>query len=138
MYNYNNTKHSTILMKPEDANKSNENKVWNMSLGQHFSEYPLPKFKVSDTVGISKYKSVFTQELFKVVKVIHSGSNVIELEDLEGEPIIGKFCEEELSGVEKILKRKKVRGTKMVLVKLLGYDNKYRSWMPENYKQIIV
>lgn len=59
------------------------------------------------------------------------GLNVCELEDLEGELITGKFYEEQLSSidkkddvykVEKILKRKKVRGNKMVLVKWLGYD----------------
>ena len=29
VYNYNNTEHNTILMKPKDINKSNENEVWN-------------------------------------------------------------------------------------------------------------
>ena len=63
-----------------------------------------------------------------------------EIGDLEGEQIIGKFYEEELSAVEekiddvyrveKILKRKKVKGKNMVLVKWLGYDNKHNSWIP--------
>ena len=34
--------------------------------------------------------------------------------------------------VEKILKRKKVRGKKMALVKWLGYDSKHNSWVPES------
>ena len=63
-----------------------------------------------------------------------------EIEDHEGEPIIGKFYEQELSAVnkkddvyevEKILKRKKVKGKNMVLVKWSGYDNKHNSWIPE-------
>ena len=66
-----------------------------------------------------------------------------EIEDLEGEPIIGKFYEEELNEnddvyrVEKILKRKKVGGEKMVLVKWLGYDSKHNSWIPESSIQDI-
>jgi hypothetical protein len=68
--------------------------------------------------------------------------NVYEVEDLEGEPVIGKFYEEELSGVdkkddvyrvEKVLKSKKVRGKKMVLIKWLGYN----SWIPESDLQNI-
>ena len=75
-------------------------------------------------VRISKYKSAFTkgyeanftEELFRVIKVIRGYPIVYEIEDLEGKPIIGKFYEEELSGVnklddvyrvEKILKRKR-------------------------------
>ena len=84
--------------------------------------------------------------LFKVVKVIRGNPNVYEIEDLEGEPIIGKFYEEELSAVnkkddvykvEKILKRKKVKGKKMALVKWLGDDDKHNSWIPESDIQII-
>lgn len=122
-------------MNPKDVNRSNENKVWNTLFGHNFSEYQLPKFKIGDTVRISKQKSTFTkgceanftEELFKVdlVKDVRGDPNVYELEYLEGEPITGKFCEEELSGVdkkddvykiEKILKRKTVRGKKMVQV----------------------
>ena len=70
---------------------------------------PIPKYKVSDTLRISKYKSTFTkgyevnftEELIKIVKIIRGDPNVYELEDLEGESIIGKFYEEELSAVDK-------------------------------------
>ena len=34
--------------------------------------------------------------------------------------------------VEKIVKRKKVKGKKMVLVKWLGYDSKHNLWVPES------
>ena len=58
-----------------------------------------------------------------------------EIEDHEGEAIIGKLYEE-LSAVdkkdntyrvEKILRRRSGMG----LVKWLGYDNKHNSWIPE-------
>ena len=123
VYNYNNTKHSTILMKPKDVNEKNEDQVWTTLYGHLYANASLPKFKVGDTVRISKYKSAFTEgyeanfteELFKVIKVIRGYPNVYEIEDLEGESIIGKFYEKELSAVdkkddvyrvEKILKRK--------------------------------
>ena len=65
-------------MKQKHVNKSNEDQVWNMLFSQHFLEYQSPKFKVGDTVRISKYKSVFTkgckanflEELFKAIKVM--------------------------------------------------------------------
>ena len=146
--NYNNTKHGSILMKSKDVNKTNENMVWITLYGSPMGNLPLPKFRIGDTVRVSKYKSVFakgyeanfTEEIFKVKKVLRGDPTIYELEDHEGEPIIGKFYEEELSSVnkkddtyriEKILKKKK----NMALVKWLGYDS--RSWVPlEDIKDI--
>ena len=34
--------------------------------------------------------------------------------------------------IEKILKRKKVKGKKMALFKWLGYDNRHKSWVLES------
>ena len=142
--NYNNTKHRSILTKPADVNKTNEDQVWVTLFGDAVGKFPLPKFRVGDTVQVSRYKSIFskgyeanfTEEIFKVKKVLRGDPNMYEIEDHEGEPIIGKFYEEELSRVdkqddvyreEKILKRKKG----MVLVEWLGYDSKHNSWIPE-------
>ena len=97
---------------------------------------------------MSRYKSVFgkgyeanfTKEIFKVSRVLRGDPNVYELENHEGEPIIGKFYEEELSAVkkmddtyrvEKVLRKK----NDMALVKWLGYDS--RSWVPlESIKDV--
>ena len=148
---YNNTKHTSIHIKPKDVNKTNENMVWVTLYGSLSGNLPLPEFRAGDTVRVSKYKSVkryeanFTEEIFKVRKVLRGDPTVYELEDHEGEPIIGKrnyplrrkeeyiIYEEELSAVtkkddtyriEKILRKKKG----MALVKWLGYDS--RSWVP--------
>ena len=107
--NYNNTKHSSILMKPADVNKSNKDQVWITLYGYPLGDLPLPKFRIGDTVRISKYKNIFTkgyeanftEEIFKIVKVFRGDPNMHEIEDLEGEPIIGKFYEQELSAVNK-------------------------------------
>ena len=56
MSNYNNSKHSTILMKPKDVSNKNEAYVWTTLYGHLLDESPLAKFKVDDTVRISKYK----------------------------------------------------------------------------------
>ena len=139
--NYNTTGHGSTLMKPSDVNSSNKDVVWVTLYGSALGELPLPKFRVGDTVRVSRYKSVFgkgyeanfTEEIFKVTRVLRGDPNVYELEDHEGEPIIGKFYEEELSAVEKkddtyrvekILRKK----NGMALVKWLGYDS--RSWVP--------
>ena len=107
--NYNNTKHSSILMKPKDVNKTNENIVWVTLYGHVMGDLPLPKFRIRDAVRVSKYKSIFTkgyeanftEEIFKISKVFRGDPNTYEIEDHEGESIIGKFYEEELSVVNK-------------------------------------
>ena len=58
--NYNNTKHGSILMKPVDVNKTNQDQVWTTLFCDAIGDLPLPKFKVGDTVRVSKYKSFFS------------------------------------------------------------------------------
>ena len=48
----------------------------------------ISKCKSAFTKG---YEANFTEELFKVIKVICGYPNVYEIEDLEGEPIIESF-----------------------------------------------
>ena len=147
--NYNGTKHGSTLMKPVDVNESNKDAVWVTLYGSALGALPLPKFRVGDTVRASRYKSVFgkgyeanfTEEIFKVTRVLRGDPNVYELEDHEGEPIVGKFYEEELSTVEKrdeTYRVEKVLRKKngMALVKWLGYDS--RSWVPlKDIKDVI-
>ena len=59
--NYNNTKHSSIHMKPKDVNKTNENIVWVTLYGHVLEGLQPPKFMVGDTVRVSKYKSIFAK-----------------------------------------------------------------------------
>ena len=128
-------------MKPKDVNKTNENIVWVTLYGHVMGELPLPKFRIGDTVRVSKYKSIFTkgyeanftEEIFKISKVFRGDPNMYEIKDHEGESIIRKFYEEELSvinkkddtyRIENVLRKK----NGMALVKCLGYDS--RSWIP--------
>ena len=97
---------------------------------------------MNDTVRVSKYKNIFdkgyesnfTEEIFKITKVFRGDPNMYELVDVDDEPIIGKFYEEELSAVNKtddvyrvenILRRRNGQA----LVKWAGYDSKHNSWV---------
>ena len=83
--------------------------MWVTLYGSPLGKLPLPKFRVEDTVRVSRYKSIFgkgyeanfTEEIFKVKRVLRGDPTVYELEDHEGQPIIGKFYEEELSAMNK-------------------------------------
>ena len=65
---------------------------------------------------------------------------------IAGEPIIGRFYEQELYSaegrepdfrIEKVLRRRTVKGKKMAFVKWLGYNDKFNSWIPaEDIKSI--
>ena len=95
---YNNTRHSTIKMTPIDVKDNtyiNTNKKINNKD---------PKFKVGDRVRISKYKNVFakgyvpnrSEEVFIVNKIKNTVPWTYEINDLNGEKIIGSFYKKEL------------------------------------------
>lgn len=143
---YNNTKHRTIKMRPVDVNKSNEmnllNTVYNYKIHLPFKNKN--KFRVGDSVRISKYKHIFeknytakwTCEIFKVKKFLSTDPVTYLLEDFNGDDIAGCFYEEEMQMVknpdvfliEKIVRRKNNK----VFVKWLGFDEKYNSWIHKN------
>ena len=95
---YNNKWHSTIKIKPKDVGDDN------------FTEYvdepneKSPKFKVDDRVRISKYKNVFakgytpnwSEEVFVVSKVKNTVPWTYEINDWNGEKVVGTFYEKEL------------------------------------------
>jgi len=99
------------------------------------------KFKVGDSVCVSKYKTIFekeytpnwTTEMFKIVKVQRTNLVTYLLEDYRGKSVAGAFYEHELHRatdldiylVEKILRRKDDK----VYVTWVGFDNSYNSWI---------
>ena len=62
------------------------------------------KFKVNDRVGITKYKDIFNEsytenwsrEIFIINSVLKTNPWTYRMKDLNGEKIIGSFCEKEL------------------------------------------
>ena len=94
---YNNTKHSTIKMKPIDV-KDNK-KVY---IGEHNEKDS--RFKVGDRVRISKFKNIFakgytpnwSKEIFIVDKINDTVPYTYNIKDLNDEEIIGSFYNREL------------------------------------------
>ena len=143
---YNNTIHRSIKCTPVQAKMPiNYQKVFNL-LYPPLDEPAKPVFKIGDVVRITKKKKKFekgflpnfTEELFEVVKVRDdTNPPTYKLEDLEGEAVNGTFYEQELQKsdqsvffIEKILKRRTVKGVKEVYVKWSGYTSRFNSWIP--------
>ena len=94
---YNNTKHSTIKMKPIDIGDNKR-----VYIDEHNEKNS--RFKVGDRVGISRYKNIFakgytpnwSKEIFIVDKINDTVPYTYELKDLDDEEIIGGFYDKEL------------------------------------------
>lgn len=135
---YNNRKHRTIGMKPNQVNRSNESRLLKTVFA---SQGPptLQRYLPGDVVRVSKNKAVFSRgyhpnwstELFKIRRVQPTRPITYLLQDTSGEPILGSFYTHELQRtdhpdvylIEKIIGRK---GDK-VRVKWLGFDKP--SWI---------
>ena len=104
---YNNTKHSTIKMKPidvrDDTTKSSSiarNK--RVYIDEHNEKDS--RFKVGDRVRISKFKNIFAKvytpnwsaEIFIADKINDTVPYTYNLKDLNDEEIIGSFYDREL------------------------------------------
>ena len=95
---YNNTKHSTIEMKPIDV-KDNNKRVYIDEYSQKRS-----RFKVGDRVRISKFKNIsakgytlnWSREIFIVNKINDTVPYTYNVKDLNEEEIIGSFYDREL------------------------------------------
>ena len=95
---YNNTKYSTIKMKPIDV-KDNNKRVY---IDEHNEKDS--RFKVRDRVRISKFKNIFAKgytsnwstEIFIVDKISDPVAYTYNLKDLNDEEIIGSFYDREL------------------------------------------
>ena len=95
---YNNTKHSTIKMKPKDVKDDNKR----VYIDEHNEKSA--RYNVGDRVRISKLKNIFAKgytpnwrkEIFVVNKIYNTVPYTYNLKDLNGEEIIGSFYHREL------------------------------------------
>ena len=103
---YNSTKHSTIKMKPIDVG-DNTTKLSSLESKRVYIDEHNEKdsrFKVGNRVRISKFKNIFakgytpnwSKEIFIVDKINDAVPYTYNLEDLNGEEIIGSFYDKEL------------------------------------------
>ena len=99
---YDNTYHRTIKMEPVDL-KSNTY----INSSKEINDKD-PKFKIGDTVRISKYKNIFTkghvlnwpEEVFVLKKFEQTMPWTYFIVDFNGEDIVGTFYKRELGKVE--------------------------------------
>ena len=147
---YNNTYHRTIKMKPADVNDKNEFKLWMRLYMPIFTKAPRSaRLKVGDRVRVSKLRRTFSrgyeegwsEEVFKIDKILHSAPTRYLLKDLLDEDITGSFYEEELQkvpkpdyginfNIDKVLQRRTRNKRKEVLVSWKGYPEKFNQWIP--------
>lgn len=143
---YNNSVHSSISIRPKDVTSDNEDKIWFNLYGYQKNGFPKSKsakikFAVGDLVRITKYKYKFdkgyeanwSNEAFKISKIVAAPKTIYYLKDLDGEDVTGSFLEDELQVIqekefepdqyviEKILKERRVNGVVEKLIKFVGY-----------------
>lgn len=161
MTSYNSTSHSRLKMTPHEAERpENDLQVKDM-LNQHYLSFfekrkkkKLAKFKLGDTVRVSKIKTPFfrsyknqsNEELFEIVEVRRNLPIIMyKLKSWERLDVIrGAFYESELTkininvfDIERVLKRRIRNGQEQALVKWEGYHKKFNSWIPaENVEDI--
>lgn len=144
---YNNRYHKSIGMAPNKVCKENQEDIW-LRLYPPTLERKKPKLDIDDYVRISKLRLPFAKgytpswsvEVYKVTNVKRTTPTVYEIEDLNGEEIVGTFYESELQKItkpdtykiEKILKRKRVRGKNSYFVKWIGYPESFNQWITES------
>ena len=150
MHAYNHSVHRVIRMKPVNVNKENAMLVWERLYGKDpRNKTTLKGIKKDDIVRISSVKGQFEQgylpnwsrEEFIVDEVNKKFlPNMVRLKDHHGELIEGGFYAKELQkvrrdkdddvyDVEKIIRQKKKDGEIWYLVKWLGYNNSFNSWV---------
>ena len=104
---YNNTKHSTIKMKPKDVkNDKTKSSAIARNKRVYIDEHneKSARYNVGDTARISKFKNIFAKgytpnwrrEIFIVNKINDTVPHTYNLKDLNDEEIIGNFYDREL------------------------------------------
>ena len=151
VWSYNHTYHRSIKMCPVDVTHDKEELVWQTLYGQDRKFTP-PKLAVGDYVRISKVKHMFrkgylpnwSQELYIIEMVLKHKPVRYVIKDEKGEVLKGSFYEPELQKVvkkdniyqvEAILDERKRQKQVEVLVKWVGYPDKFNSWI--NKKELI-
>lgn len=145
---YNNRKHKTIGMTPEQASEpQNELEVLLKFLPQKMTK-KRPRFTVGEQVRISRIRPIFenifqgnySYEVFTVHQILDTSPVTYKLSDYSGEVLDGSFYEAELEKtqvptyyeVEKILSTRTVGRKKQYLVKFYGWPDKFNEWLTED------
>lgn len=148
---YNNSKHSTTKMKPNEVTESNSKQLWWRIYKPRKSRLKRIKsflYRVGDEVRITYLKNIFsreydqnwTGEVFTIRRRYRLGGiPVYQLQDIELNPIRGVFYTEELQKIrvdpdhlwkiDKVLKTRKRKGKTEYLVSWLHWPPRFSSWV---------
>ena len=149
----NQTKCRITSLRPADVNEKNASAVWERVYGNYIrgegDNRKENRISRGDSVRISRAKPVFekgylpnfSDEIFTVEKVSRAAPNYYDLVDHKGEPIHGRFYNEELAKtredenttyrIERIIRKRRAPDKRMeYLVKFIGYPEHY--WIGEN------
>ena len=148
---YNKSFHRSIGMPPEDVNQENEDAVWErLQRVRPLGEVREFKFDIGDKVRISVLRKAFEREYdikWTVEHFIVADQFYKEdipkylLKDYNNVEISGSFYEDELQKVdvgpdtiyrvERVIRRRTVRGQRQAYVKWWGWGSQFNSWIPE-------
>jgi transposase InsO family protein len=146
---YNRSHHRSIGMAPIDVTSDKEDAI---ARRLYPPKPPLKyRYETGDRVRIVTYRHVFrkgylpnwSQEIFEICEKYPTYPVTYGLKDLAGEPIKGKFYEQEIQKVvktddvyeiEKVLKTRKRGGKIEYLVKWKGYPDKFNSWVTDVFR----
>jgi L-rhamnose mutarotase len=146
---YNNTKHGSTSMAPNNVTQANEKKVRAKLFPKikKLKEHSTPVFKVGDTVRITRKKGMFEKgyemnwswEVFKISEVKSDTYPITYgVSSYKGDEILGSFYKSELQlvdksdniwPIEKIVRSRKRQGQTEYFVKFLGYPDEANSWI---------
>ena len=155
---YNNSVHSSIKIAPSAVNESNEAALWKQQYlppqdGKQKTKRLKPyKFQIGDVVRVAYnktrfqkyYQQTWSDQLYIISKRFRrDGIPVYKILNYDGKTEVqGTFYTEELQKtsvtsdslykIERIIKKKTVKGKKYSQVKWQGWDDEYSSWVPDS------
>src|SRR6266853_4930845 len=148
---YNASKHRSIGMAPDDVTANVEHELWTRQEAKEpqkvTAKEPKTRFVVGDEVRLSKAKNVFekgylpnwTEEIFIVNRVLNTMPIQYKVRDYRNAEIFGLFYGPELQkvvkpeqyAIERVIRRRRVRGRMQYFVKWLGFDDEHNSWVDD-------
>ena len=145
---YNNSKHRSIGMTPNEVNHENEDVVRKMLYPKVQKRLQRNHLKLNQSVRITRkkgifqkgYEQTFSYEVFKITEIKNTYPVTYGISDYKGELVLGSFYKEELQVVDKsddiylvedIVNQRTVNGQRQYLVKWAGYPAEANTWIPE-------
>lgn len=151
MLSYNNSKHKTLGIAPNQVNPQNQEVIWQtiytkddpLTLNKRTQLLPGQSVRISkySTVFAKSYLPVWSEEIFFIKSVKETIPIVYTLSDDNGDMLQGTFYREELQPVtvkdnvykiEKIVSTRRIGGKTQYLIRWSGYSSDFDSWIDKN------